>query len=139
MKKCEHCGSRITPRKENLSKGLLVTLDKFIKAIHRKERNSIHLQTEMPELTKNEYNNFQKLRYHGLVHNRDQKPGYWFLTRKGSQFLKGEVKTVKTVYVLDNRIVGKGDYFVGVRDYPELEDYWQKDFSVESSKQAELL
>lgn len=144
---CPHCGQNIAEvitdqienvRKENLTKGLVDTLIKFIEAIKIKGRNEIHLQTDI-ELDKNAYNNFQKLRYHGLVHHCKEadgtiKAGYWLITRLGGQFLRNEVEISRAVYVADNHIVGYGDGRVKIIDffnkdvYPH--DYWQKKFNV---------
>ena len=129
-KLCECCGHRINPRKESLSKGLVDTLIVFGRAVKRLEKNEIHLQEEV-ELNKNQYNNFQKLRYHGLVAKVKDRTGYWLLTRNGLGFLRGEKSVPKTIYIQNNRIVEHGDDNIMIYDYSELDgEYWQKEFSI---------
>lgn len=112
--RCDNCEKNLgdqdrKPRVERLSPGLVRTLIKFKEAVERYNKNDIHLQREA-DLTKNEYNNFQKLRYHGLVHKvRNGEKGYhsgrWLITRLGGQFLRCEVGVCRDVYVLDNQVV----------------------------------
>lgn len=61
----------------------------------------------------NNYNNFQKLRYHGLVAHitNDGKivRGQWLVTSNGWKFLKGELALPVWVEVQDNHIVARSD------------------------------
>jgi len=128
---CPHCGSTISPRKENLSRGIIKTLIKFRGAVVIKGENKVHPRKEM-ELSKSEYNNFQKLRYHALIAKcKKEGTGYWLLTRRGGQFLNGLIEIPKTVHILNNRIVGKEDNLVSIKDvmkdrgvpyFPEIHD-----------------
>src|SRR5487761_378645 len=92
VKFCDHCGAKLTGRWEHLSPGLIDTLLKFATKVKEKNANMIHLQNDL-NLTKNQYNNFQKLRYFGLVAKvkdpTKRKSGYWALTRKAGNFLTG--------------------------------------------------
>lgn len=132
---CPTCGHRMTPRKETLSRGLINTFVVFVDAIKRKGVNSVHLQKEL-NLSKNQYNNFQKLRYHGLVYHSKTKTGCWLLTRLGNRFVRGEISMPKVVYVQDNHIVYKGDKMLKIHElYKEgeqlKEEYWQQNFSLD--------
>ena len=136
-KTCEKCGSALIPRTERLSKGLVITLIKFVEAIKLKGINEIHLQSEI-ELSKNEYNNFQKLRYHGLVHHAklpsgDRKPGYWIMTLNGGRFLRNEIMISKDIVVMNNSIVDRGAETVKINDFfaGRDEDYWQTNFKMD--------
>lgn len=131
-------------RAESLSLGLVNTLIKFVGAVKAKGINEIHLQTDV-DLTHNQYNNFQKLRYHGLVHhakNPDKsiKTGFWLITRNGGSFLRNVLELDKIVVVKDNLI----DHEATKREFPHQqkvkisdffpardEDYWQREFSIE--------
>ena len=127
---CKCCGHRINPRKESLSRGLVDTLIIFGRAVKRREKNEIHLQDEV-ELNKNQYNNFQKLRYHGLVAKVKDQVGCWLLTRNGLAFLRGEKSIAKEIQVENNMIVEYGDKEVTIHDYSQLgAEYWQKEFSI---------
>jgi len=128
---CEACGQKVTIRHESMSKGLVDTLLTFADAVRREGRNKIHLQKEV-NLTKNQYNNFQKLRYHGLVYKVKDQPGYWLLTRNGGSFLRNELAIPKEVFVFNNHIVEKGHKLVRISEFYKTsfdEDYWQRNFS----------
>lgn len=116
-------------REESLTTGLVNALLKFCKAVAKKNENKIHLQKEC-DLTKNEYNNFQKLRYFGLVKQvtepGKQQSGFWALTIKGAKFLKGEVSVPKTVIVSEGHTVQNLDPLVYVTDINGVYPYWLK-------------
>ena len=99
---CPTCDAKLTGRWEYINKSQITLLNKLHKGINKFNRNSIHLQDDL-YLTKNEYNNFQKLRYNGLVAHADGT-GCWLMTRRGASFLKGEIHLPKGVLVFRNRI-----------------------------------
>lgn len=121
MEFCPHCGSKITARKESLSRGLMDTLYKFADATTRIGKAEIHLQKDT-HLTKNQYNNFQKLRYFGLV-AKGSEPGKWLLTSRGRDFLLGGVVS-KHVWVQNNRVVRRSDATIKYQGI--YEPYWLK-------------
>ena len=88
----------ITERTESLTKGLVLSLLVFNENYAGKPS---HLQ-DVP-LTKNQYNNFQKLQYHRLVSH--VKSGYWDLTPQGKLFIHGE-PVPKNVTVDNGQITG---------------------------------
>lgn len=103
-----------TTRQERLSRGLVETLIQIRKAVGRKNLNSVHLQRDMG-LDKNEYNNAQKLRYHGLIaHDQDAGAGYWLITRLGAQFLNGQVSRPRSVTVRSNKVIDHDEVLVDV-------------------------
>lgn len=102
IKYCEHCGAKITGRWESLTKGLCNTLLKFSQSVKRLGKDQIHLQKECG-LTKNEYNNFQKLGYFGLVKD-SEKSGFWSLTVDGILFIRNEMSVSKKVYVFRDTV-----------------------------------
>lgn len=82
-------------------------------------KNDIH--NSMFANDTNFYNNFQKLRYHGLVYyardeNGQRVRGHWLITRNGWAFLRGEIRLPKHVLVKNNHIVGRSDEDVSMRD-----------------------
>jgi len=77
---CKHCGSAIMKHRHTFSK---VLANLLLKAANKfKEGIPFHLQNGL-NLSKNEYNNFQKLKYWGLIwkcyENGKRKGGYWRL------------------------------------------------------------
>ena len=139
--KCPHCGANMKIWKHNLSMGLVKTFRQFGLAVKTKGKNDIDLQEEI-ELTKNQYNNFQKLRYFGLVHHvKDQdgnrKAGRWLITRNGWAFLRGDVQMPEYVKTFRNEIweraeVGK---FVFEFDPFYTKEYFQKEFDFDIFQQ----
>jgi hypothetical protein len=119
---CPHCGQTINARKESLTIGIVRTLYKFAVAVQSKRINKIHPRSEV-KMTKSEYNNFQKLRYHALVakykENGVHKSGYWLLTKKGNQFLNGIAQTAKFVHVLNNKVIDKSGPMIDIYDIAE--------------------
>lgn len=112
-----------TRRTESLTKGLVLSL---VKVADVSMSRPVHLQKECT-LTKNQYNNFQKLRYHGLVES--PKTGYYSITQKGLDFLHGE-SVPKSVEVEDNHTIDVSKNKVRISDfdvtskwYPSHSDY----------------
>lgn len=97
-----------------ITPGLVNALIKFRRAVITKDQNSVHLLKDMDgtpnELTRHEWNNFTKLRFHGLA-VRDEKAGagYWLLTRRGNDFLHGKLAIPAKVMTIDNKVEGHDD------------------------------
>lgn len=104
---CPTCGHAVKERWEMLNAGLVYCLVQAVKAVHRKNVNRFHLQKDL-NLTKTQYNNFQKLRYHALIAHADPenpKSGEWLITARGGQFLRGESAVPRRVLVAANRVI----------------------------------
>ena len=137
QKKCPCCGANMIPNKQGLTKGLVNILIKFKRAMlesQSPEFNKLHAQRDV-NFTKNEYNNFQKLRYFGLVakckdKNGVRESGYWLLTRNGNKFCKGEITMPKFVITFRNTILEKSDERIDVKKAIKSEEYpyFQTDF-----------
>jgi len=137
---CECCGALMKKYWHSLSRGLVDTFREFVTTVKRKGRNEIHLQEDMT-MSNNEYNNFQKLRYWGLVHHADKenlKSGKWLVTRLGGQFIRGEIEIPKKVQTFRNRITDKSEETVKITDFYQYYDkeYWERefDFNIYQSK-----
>jgi hypothetical protein len=117
---CEHCGQELKQaRRETLNKHELSILQTA--AHHVAETNVNDFQLDDLSGSVNHYNNWQKLRYHGLVHHvRDSrgqtKRGHWLITRNGWAFLRGELDLPKWVTVKENAIVQRSGRLINVRD-----------------------
>lgn len=134
QQKCPHCGANMKIWKHALSLGLVLTFRKFGLAIKTKRVNDIDLQKEI-ELTKNEYNNFQKLRYFGLVHHvKDQdgnrKAGRWLVTRNGWAFLRGDLQIPEYVRTFRNKIYDKTENHKFIFEFDPMysQQYFQSTF-----------
>jgi hypothetical protein len=105
---CECCGAKMYKYWHRLTPMLIDTLKKFHQAVIRKGANDIHVPKEV-NLTKQEYNNFQKLRFHGLVAKYKSKgihkTGHWLITRRGAQFLAGELAVPCRVQTFRNKVI----------------------------------
>lgn len=128
---CPHCGSKIQQsHKEVLNKNKLDLLQDAAKHVintgemHFKKRDVGTLK-ENPSY----YNNFQKLRYHGLI---TQAPGFrdkWLVTRNGWAFLRGEIDLPKFVLVRNNHIVDRAEQKINAKDVwrgsPEVVSFFE--------------
>jgi hypothetical protein len=99
---------------------------KLRKAVLHYGRNEIHIRKHMADclgapfqLSKDEWSNFTKLRYHGLAAKCDRR-GYWLLTKRGSDFLKGEVSIPQTVVTFANRVAGHDGTLIHISRFRPL-------------------
>lgn len=132
---CPTCSQRISGRWEALSRGLCASLIKFY---HRAGETPLHLQ-QSDIFTKNEYCNFSKLKYFGLV-SKTGKAGYWQVTRTGSLFLLNSFSISRKVFVSSNRVTGHSAEKVTLRDVLSDKEipYWlKKDDFIRQTSQAE--
>lgn len=120
---CSECGEihKLQPaHKEAITKILLDGLQAAAKSIIARSKNDFDLHELFGQY--NIYNNFQKLRYFGLVHHVTDKftkakvRGHWLITRNGWAFLRGELLVHKWVKVRDNHIIEHSPDLIGVRD-----------------------
>lgn len=99
---------------------------KFRKAIKERGRNYIHLYQDMTgslELTTQEQMNWTKLRFHALVAKADIR-GYWLLTKRGAQFLRGEISIPTRVQTYRNKVVAKDVYEIKIGNMVDTYPTW---------------
>lgn len=121
---CPHCGRNMSPYKVPLTVGFLKGLVKFRGAVALKGENKVHLLHDMQgtafELTPHEWNNFSRLRFHGLVakYKEDGQhiAGLWLLTKRGAQFLNGTIKIPESVMIFNNRIIDRSQVLVSLSE-----------------------
>lgn len=128
-KRCGVCEASLKAYWHKLTPLLVNSLIKMRTRVLEKGVNRIHLRNDL-NLSKSEYNNFQKLRFHGLIahceKNGEREEGYWLLTRRSSDFLKGEQKIPMRVKTFRNRVIEHDKRFTSVSEVigstPFLED-----------------
>ena len=78
-----------------------------------------------------EYNNFQKLRFHGLVAHADEnkKSGYWLLTSRAGKFLRGEITIPKKVKTFRNRVIEHSEEVTGIADFRNQVEWFESEFN----------
>lgn len=86
QKQCDCCGHLTTAYSHKLNKPLVKALRQLVD-FYENKKTDCNLQKNL-DLTKNQYNNFQKLQYFGLVqHTKDG----WYPTEQATRFIYGEV------------------------------------------------
>ena len=131
--KCPCCKANLTMHWHRMSKGLANSLIKFKQEVIKRNRNKIHIKDEVL-FTKSEYNNFQKLRYHGMVAKcidpitKKHEAGYWLLTRRGNQFVKNQLSIPMSVQTFRNKIVKKHELGIYISHVlaGEVLPYWDE-------------
>jgi len=117
---CNHCGQKIKQAyKETLSKHKLTMLQTVARHVIATGVNDYDLKNMVHN--HNDYTNFQKLRFHGLVHHvkdgaGNKVRGHWLITRNGWSFLRGTIELPKFVLVRENAIVERSPELVHVKD-----------------------
>lgn len=146
--KCAYCGANVKKYWHRITPALVDALIKLKRSVIDKGENKVHLLKDFHgqnELTRHEWNNFTKLRYHGLAvkykdDDGNHKGGYWLLTRRGSQFLRGEIEIPERVQTFRNRITDKSEVFVKVGDVvgsvPYIETIDDIDYELADAQQS---
>ena len=135
--KCPNCGASMKEWEHRLTPGPSETLIKFARQVKSTRKNDVHVRQDIG-LTASEYNNFQKLRYFGLVAKvRDDEDnhvsGHWLLTRRGGSFLRGAEGVHKSVRTFRNRITKRNEELVYIWDTQKSfsRGYFQTEFDFE--------
>jgi hypothetical protein len=93
---CPHCGATMMEYKHTLSEALVIGLTRL-------GQYKYPVNIKELKLTRNQWDNFQKLRYWGLcgqvkdIEGR-RKNGVWGMTLKGRKFLRCEIAIPYAVY-----------------------------------------
>lgn len=133
--KCPYCGANMKAYWHTLTPGLVSGLVEAIKFVVSHSRNSFHLQRDL-NLSKSMYNNFQKLRFHALVAKIDEKPGYWLITNRGGQFLRGEIEVPRQVLTFRNKVQTHSGDKVHMRQFRDKVPYYEAEFAYETRRTA---
>lgn len=97
VKRCPHCEAKMVEYKHSFSKALAVGLGR----LHFLGGGPINIKNL--GLTRNQWDNFQKLRYWGLVAKATKQDGTraggeWILTQKGRDFIEHGLAITKSVW-----------------------------------------
>jgi hypothetical protein len=124
---CETCGAKIVMYKHSLSRGIVSGLIQLLDKSPNKPINIKRLH-----LSRNQWDNFQKLRYWDLVKqvmvDGKRKKGVWQITERGKAFLFGEISVSKSVWTYHGEFKkydGKDIKIYDIKDvaYKQREDY----------------
>ena len=113
-----------------LNPGLVSILVKAIQFVHARGRNDFHLQKDL-HLSVNEFSNFTKLRFHALVAKVNGKPGYWLITARGGQFLRGEVSVPLRVKTFRNQVKDHSPELVHIDELKGRIPMFEKEYAFE--------
>ena len=106
---CPHCHQPVMKNKQMLTRALGDIL--LTAACKFRAGEPFHLQRDL-NLTKSQYNNFQKLRYWGLVKKTfllgKRAGGFWELTGLTGAFIHGK-PLPRVKWTFNNEVVGAGE------------------------------
>ena len=127
---CEHCGASMNEHRHTLSRAMVEGLKRL--AEYDFPVNIKHLQ-----LTRNQWDNFQKLRYWGLVRKSYNEigvrlAGQWEVTSKGRQFLAGKIGAPKHVWTYRGEFVRSEFDLTTVSDCLPVEYKQREDYAAEA-------
>lgn len=101
-KMCECCGHKISAYTHSLNKPLVQSLKAVVEHYERTGK-ACNLQQHL-NLTKNQYNNFQKLQYFDFVVNTQSG---WFPKQRGKDFIYGKIVVKVPVATFGKQILGE--------------------------------
>lgn len=113
-----------TVTRHRMTSGLVNILTNVARTVHEKNENNIHLYKDVTEVcgpqAYSQLSNITKLRFHALVFkvkDEDGKhiKGRWGITKRGGQFLRGEVEIPEYALTKDNKVVGREGKLIGIR------------------------
>ena len=123
---CDCCGAKIVEYKHSFSKALAIGLYKLYAA-------GTPINIKYLGLTRNQWDNFQKLRYWGLVakttdESGNRKGGCWEITSVGVNFIEKNIGIIKSVWTYRGETVrfeGSTCFFNDIHEpeYKQREEY----------------
>lgn len=145
QEKCPHCGHIKTAFIHKLNKQLVKALRQLVD-FYGENGSGCNLQRDL-NLTKNQYNNFQKLQYFDLVFKT--KDG-WFPTSVGMHFIFGSMSALNKVATIESVVLPssheawkthKGKIPEPVKVQEIDADSWKnrEDYQAEKSRQTTLM
>jgi len=128
-KVCGACGASLKQYWHRLTPILVGSLVKMKRKIVEKNANKIHLINDL-SLSKTEYNNFQKLRFHGLVAKYKVdgiwERGYWLITKRGNEFVCGRLDVPSRVMTYRNVVVDHDKRLINIKSITGMQPYVER-------------
>lgn len=125
--KCPHCGASMRKNWYELTAGHVNALIKIHARVIEKGENKVSVPKEVP-MTKVEYTVYQKLHFHALIakvrENGRTKKGWYLITRRGADFLRGNIQIPDAVQSFRDHITAYSDNYVTVTDVLQSTPYW---------------
>lgn len=137
---CETCGASLKKFWHRITPGLVDTLVQAYSVVSAKSEN-VFTREEM-KLSNSAYTNLYKLRYHGLIAkhkiNGEWHKGEWLITRRGGQFLRGEIEIPVRVQTFRNKVIGHDSQLVKIKDVIGTDPYFETNFDFEYAEEEDL-
>lgn len=132
IERCENCGASMKAFWQRLTPGLVNMLIKAIIFVHKKGENRFHYVQDL-SLSHTEAANFQKLRFHGLIAHADenQRSGRWLITKRGGQFLRGEINVPIQVKTFRDRVIDHDIKLIGIKSFRGKVSDFDQEFAYE--------
>ena len=99
---CANCSASMKSFWHRITPGLVGVLIKAIEHVKKTQSNCFHYKDL--NLNYSEASNLQKLRFHGLIAHVPSKAGFWLITSRGGQFLRGEMAIPVGVKTFRNHV-----------------------------------
>lgn len=131
MKKklCHSCGASMMSYRHSLNHALVVGLLSLFKAADHKKYVAINLK--MLGLTRNQWDNFQKLRYWNLV-EKGANAGTWQVTNLGADFIERALRVPSIAISYRGNCIGFDGSDVGLSDHVPTSFQLKKDYAAEA-------
>ncbi len=129
---CPHCGATTKAFIHSLTPGLVSVLVKCVQYVRKVNKNEFHYKDL--NLNYSEASNLQKLRFHALIAHADPektKSGKWLITKRGGQFLRGEITTHKKVKTFRNQVIGHSKELIHINSLKGKIPHFEKEFAYE--------
>lgn len=127
--KCPHCGANTKAFWHKLSPGLVSVLIKAIEYVKIHNKNCFHYKDL--NLNYSEASNLQKLRFHALIAKVPDKAGHWLITKRGGQFLRGEIVVPMRVQTYRNEVKEHSKEMIHISDLRHKFPEFQSKFAYE--------
>jgi len=131
--RCEHCGAKMKRYWHTMSPGLVRVLAKCYEYLLGQRALENRFAMKDLNLDHSEYGNFQKLRFHALIakvkEDGERVEREWLITKRGADFLKGEIQIPARVQTFRNQVVDHDEELVTITQVMQSQIFWEKDFS----------
>lgn len=138
---CDKCGSSLKKYWHGITIGMMSALVKARNYVGDANKNEFHLYKDLIEenkLSTGEQMNWTKLRFHALVAKVKGKEGYWLITRRGGQFLSGELRIPAKVQTFRNKVVAYSEELTNLSGVYGRKVFFEKEFDFNYADEGDL-